>query len=113
MMPDNVQILRKNIIKNGIESCVDVLEAGVWKERSEMKVHGKSHQRNKLIHLEKLDKDTGLFVSTYSLDEILENWGYEPVDLLYITLNGAEIEALQGLNMKLDLMLYPYRTESP
>ena len=102
MMPDNVQILRKNIIKNGLESCVDVLEVGVWKERSEMKVLGKSRQRNTLIHLEKLDKETGLFVSTYSLDEILENWGYEPVDLLYITLNGAEIEALQGLKTKLD-----------
>lgn len=112
MMPDNVRILRKNIIKNGLESSIDVWEAGVWKEHSEMKVRGKSQQRNTLIYLEKLDEDTGVVVPTYSLDEILENWGHEPVDLLYITLNGAEIEALQGLNMKLDVMLYPYRTES-
>jgi FkbM family methyltransferase len=102
MMPDNVRILRKNIIENGLESCIDVLEAGIWKEHSKVKVYGKSRQRNTIIHLEKLDEDTGIVVPTYSLDEILENWGHEPVDLLYVTLNGAEIEALQGLNVKLN-----------
>jgi FkbM family methyltransferase len=97
MMPDNVEILRQNIKANNLESRATVVEAGVWKESGEVLVKGKGRQRNTLVDLEKLEEDLGFKARVDKLDHFLAEWGIDPIDLLFITVNGAEIEAIQGL----------------
>lgn len=98
MMPDNVEILRRNLQANNLQDRVSVIEAGVWKETDELFVKGKGRQRNTLVSLEKLQDDIGVKVRVDKLDILLSEWGIEPIDLLFITVNGAEIEAIEGLN---------------
>jgi FkbM family methyltransferase len=99
MMPQNVSILRKNIEVNHMQGVIDVMEAGVWDRDSKLEVAGKGRQRYSIANLDKLnDSPTDTVVDTLSLDTIIERWGQPRVDLLYITINGAEIEAVRGLN---------------
>ncbi len=98
MMPDNVEILRRNIKENNLEDRVSIIEAGVWKESGELFVKGKGRQRNTLVDLEKLQENTGVKARVDTLDSLLDEWGTEPIDLLFITVNGAEVEAIEGLN---------------
>jgi FkbM family methyltransferase len=98
MMPDNVEILRKNIKENGLENRIDVMEYGVWDSPGELEVRGKGRQRNTLIELDKLSNDTGVIAKVDTLDNLLDSWGKNHIDLIFITVNGAEVEALKGLD---------------
>ncbi len=101
MMPDNVEILRRNIRENGLQDIIDVIEAGVWSKPDRLVVKGKGRQRNTLVDLAKLEEEQGFDDPVDSLDNILENWGQPIVDLLFVTVNGAEVEALPGINHSL------------
>ncbi len=98
LVPENVQILQKNIVANNLEDRIEVLNCGVWHEPGVLEVKGKGFQRNTLVELEKLTDKTGLKIKVDNLDNILDKWGKKFVDLLFITINGAEIEAINGLN---------------
>lgn len=98
MMPNNVEILRRNIDENGLADRVRVVEAGVWKQPGTVVVKGKGRQRNTLVNLEKLSDNMGIEARVETLDNLLEEWGVQPIDLMFITVNGAEIETIQGLN---------------
>ncbi len=102
MMPDNVEILRHNIKENGMEDIIDVIEAGVWKEADRIAVKGKGRQRNTLLDMEKLDKATDVTARVDSLDVLLDEWGQEIVDFIFVTINGAEIEALEGMKSSVE-----------
>ncbi len=102
MMPDNIEILRRNVKENGLKACVDIVESGVWNEKCEIKVMGKGRQRNSLVPIDKIGEDAKLTVPVNSLDNILKSWGEKTIDFLVITVNGAEVEVLQGLEGELD-----------
>lgn len=101
MMPRNVEILRRNVEANDLGERISILEAGVWNEAGEVEVWGKGRQRNSLVPLEHIKVDTGVMVRVDTLDVLLDQWGRPFIDLLYVTINGAEIEALQGLVRRL------------
>ena len=94
----NVEILRKDIKENGLENRIDVMEYGVWDSPGELEVRGKGRQRNTLIELDKLSNDTGVIAKVDTLDNLLDSWGKNHIDLIFITVNGAEVEALKGLD---------------
>ena len=98
MMPDNVEILRRNIKENDLEHRIDVMEYGVWDSPGELEVRGKGRQRNTLIELEKLSDDAGVIAKVDTLDNLLDSWEQIHVDLIFITVNGAEVEAIRGLD---------------
>ena len=98
MMPDNVSILRRNIEERGLENRVDVMEFGVWKESGEMRIRGKGRQRNTLVDLTNLSGDMGIVAKVESLDTLLDEWDQPAIDLLYVTVNGTEIETIMGLD---------------
>jgi FkbM family methyltransferase len=97
MMPNNTEILRRNIEENSLSHRVSIIEAGIWKEPGKLTVKGKGRQRNTLVKLEKLQDNTGIEVRVDTLDNLLNEWGIKPIDLLFLTVNGAEIEAIEGL----------------
>jgi len=104
MMPDNAEILRRNIKENGLCDVIDVIEAGVWKEAGTMPVKGKGRQRNSLLKIDKLDQDRDVIARVDTLDAFVNEWGQPYVDLVFMTLNGAEVEALQGMSSSLQVV---------
>lgn len=102
MIPQNVAILRKNVAANGLDGVIDVVEAGIWSTPSQMRVRGMGRQRNSLVSLEKLDVEQDLDVNVDTLDNFITRWGVNRVDLVFLTVNGAEIEALHGFNSTVD-----------
>ncbi len=102
MMPDNVQVLRRNVKENNLDKCIDIVECGVWNEKGETLVMGKGRQRNSLVPLDQLKPDIVISVPVNSLDNILQSWGKDIIDFLVLTVNGAEVEALRGLDTMLN-----------
>lgn len=98
MMPENCRIFRRNIEENGLQDRITLIEAGVWSAPDRLKIWGKGRQRNSLHPLEKIKVDTNTSAPVDSIDNHLEAWGRPSIDLLYITVNAAEIEALEGLD---------------
>lgn len=97
MMPRNVGILGRNVEANDLSGRVSIIEAGVWNEAGVIDVWGKGRQRNSLVPLEHIKVDTGVKARVDTLDRLLDEWGRPAIDLLYVTINGAEVEALEGL----------------
>ena len=103
MMPDNIEVLRKNIQANGLGSCINVINCGVWSSSGETEVMGKGRQRNSIASIDKLsNSNMRITVRTDSLDNILHSWGEKVIDFLALTLNGAEVEALHGLEKEIN-----------
>jgi FkbM family methyltransferase len=117
MMPDNLEILSKNVKENDLSDCVHIVESGVWNAPGYVTVKGKGRQRNSLVNLEKINVELDIKVKTETLDTILSQWGVFPIDFLMITVNGAEIEVLEGLGKMLDdikiiFVACPYSTRN-
>jgi len=101
IMPENLPILKRNIADNGMEGVIDVMHCGVWNEPGSLAVKGMGRQRNSLVSIDHLDRDNETTVPTDTLDNILVRWNQPKIDFMIITVNGAEIEVLQGLNKEL------------
>lgn len=102
MMPDNMEILRRNVVENNLENSIDLVEAGAWNKAGHQMVVGKGFQQNSLVHIDGREFKEIKQVPTKTLDDILSNWGETEVDFLDIRVNGAEIEVIEGLNQSLD-----------
>lgn len=98
MMPDNVEILRRNVSENGLDGVIEIVEAGVWNAPGTLPVKGKGRQRNSLLEIDKIDVDRDVEVRVDRLDTLIAEWGVPMVDLVFMTINGAEIEAVEGLD---------------
>lgn len=96
MMPDNFEILRRNVEENKLGHCIDIVHAGVWNAPGKHTIVGKGRQRNSLVPLDTLTNPLDITVPTLTLETCLNDWGRSPIDLVYMTINGAEYEGLQG-----------------
>lgn len=96
MMPENCAILRRNVVENGLGHIIDVKAAGVWNEGGTRKIYSKGRQRNSIVPIEKLNDGKVVEVEVATLNDIVRDWGVVPVDLVLVTVNGAEIEVLEG-----------------
>jgi len=100
MMPDNYEILRKNIVENGLADVVDTRLVGVWSSRGSVSGVGKGRQRRSLHHLEQLGRGESFDAQVDTLDGIVESWQRKSVNLVFATINGAEVEMLKGFSFK-------------
>jgi FkbM family methyltransferase len=98
MMPENCEILRRNIVENGFEKVIDVRAVGVWREAGTFEVYSKGRQRNSVLPIDKLEDGTRILASLETLDRIIDEWGVSPVDLVFVTVNGAEVQVLEGFH---------------
>lgn len=100
MIPENADILRINVDANKLSNEIDVIESGVWFKKDSILVRGKGRQRNTLVKLDKLDNSLEIVVQVDTLDNFINNWNEPFIDLVFMTINGAEVEALEGLQQK-------------
>jgi FkbM family methyltransferase len=98
MMPDNCAILRRNIVENGFEKIVDLRNVGVWRESGTVEIYSKGRQRNSIGPIDKLQGGTRMLASVESLDRIIGDWGVKPIDLVFVTVNGAETQILESFH---------------
>lgn len=101
IMPENIPILKRNIAENGLENVIDVMHCGVWNEPGELKVKGMGRQRNSLVSIDHLEGEKETIVPTDTLDNILARWNQPKIDFMVITVNGAEVEVLKGLDREI------------
>lgn len=96
LMPNNTDILYRNIEENGMKDCIDIVHAGVWSAPGVMSVKGKGRQRNSLLTIENLNVEQNINVRVDSVHNFINEWDQPMVDLVYMTINGAEIEGIKG-----------------
>lgn len=93
---DNVRLLKKNIEANKIRNTI-IVPLGVWKEKTVLDFYRKKgDQQSSSILLAGHDKEK-MELAVDSLDNILAEHKINIVNFMIIQLNGAEIEALEGL----------------
>ena len=89
----NFEILTKNCIVNNLKQ-VDLVEAAVWKENTELKFIAQGGMDSKISE----GADAGITVKAYSLITYLQ----EPVDFLKLDIEGAEYKVLRNIEGNLD-----------
>ncbi|MCP9487662.1 MAG: FkbM family methyltransferase [Gaiellaceae bacterium MAG52_C11] len=101
LLPDNCELMARNFAENGFDNAVIVPE-GVWNEPDRIEVMGKGRQRHTLVDIDggRLSEGTGYLAPVNPLDHILERFlpADATIDFMYMSVNGAEIEALDGLH---------------
>jgi FkbM family methyltransferase len=110
IMPENFEIFKKNIQVNNLTGTMSVVHSGAWFEEGELDVHVGGTVRNSLVAFSEESKEfEKQAVPVNTLDNILRNW--EPnscIDFIDIRVNGAEYEALQGLDEQLGRIRYMF-----
>lgn len=95
-IPENIAILRKNISDNDL-SNVQIIPKGVWKQKDQLSFQQRStDNQSGSVYLHYNENENQL-LEVDSLDNILTASEVSNVNFMVIQLNGAELEALQGL----------------
>ncbi len=98
LMPENCEILRKTIKANGLDNVIEVMPVGVWKKSGTVEVFSKGRQRNSILPIDKLENGERYNLPVMSINEIVQKWGVTPIDLAFVTINGAELEVLSAFD---------------
>lgn len=93
-------LLVTNIETNGIGN-VTPLRRAVWNEETELELQSGYAQANSLVS-EVHSTTESYRVRTISIDQIARKFNLDRVDMISLTLNGAEIEALDGAEFVLN-----------
>ncbi len=86
--------LKRNIETNGIGN-VTVLHRALWNKAATLNLETGFAQSNTLVK-EVYSGERTQVVDTITVDQIVERYSLKKVDMLSLTLNGAEVEALEG-----------------
>jgi FkbM family methyltransferase len=94
----NLSFLKRNIEENGLENVV-VVPKGVWSRKDKLKllISSRSSEGNSFGKDDFMgDKSTDVEVD--SLDNILQELGINRINFIKMNIEGAEIEALKGMD---------------
>lgn len=91
---DCYALLERNIAENAVAN-VTPLHRAVWDTASELAFESDYAQANSLIREVQKGRER-YTVRTITVDGAVEHFGLEKLDMLSLTLNGAEVEALRG-----------------
>ena len=94
-------VLTRNLEANGADN-VTPLHAAIWNQVGEMELESGYAQDNSLVTNLVLDGTRRQSVETVTIDSLVERFDLDPVTMLSLTVNGAEVEALQGAENTLD-----------
>jgi FkbM family methyltransferase len=100
----NSEILKANIVENGLGDAITPVHAGLWSETGEgVQKHSFSTRR----FLEATDRwESSMLneeaVALLTIDDLLDRHEVDVADFLNIQVNGAEIQVLKGFNRTRD-----------
>ncbi len=98
--PRNQAMFEKNILRNGIQN-VHLVPRAIWSNRGQQEIYWNDSQLNSLVDGIVAQKNTRT-VETDSVDNIVSDLELKAVSLVSLTVNGAEIEALHGMQETLN-----------
>ena len=93
------ELLNKNMQYINVEN-VTTIHRAVWNKELELDLQSDFAQANSLLSEVHKGKTTER-VRTTTIDKIVDDYNLEQVDMLSLTLNGAEVEALEGAKQTL------------
>lgn len=93
---DCFRVLEKNLIENNIGNVTPVNRA-LWNDVVEIEMESGPAQANSLVK-EVVIGDKKKIVKTITIDTLAEQMGISRIDMMSLTLNGAEVETLNGAN---------------
>jgi FkbM family methyltransferase len=110
---DNLKFLRKNIQDNKLHNVVIVPKA-IWSSQGKLKFFiAERTGRHGLINDKDQDPNKFIEVEVDTLDNILKDVGISKIDFIKMDIEGAEVEAYQGMketlknnNVKLAIAAY-------
>ncbi len=102
MMPDNAMMMDRNVQANGLEDSLSTVHCGLWNEPGEVTATSKAYQQNSLVELDGRKYPNKVTVKTDTLDNIFDRLNVETVDFLNMQINGAELEAVEGLKRRIN-----------
>jgi len=88
-------VLTQNLTANGADN-VTPLHAAIWNQEGKMELESGYAQDNSLVTNLVLDGKRRQSVETISVDGLVDRFDLDRVTMLSLTVNGAEVEALQG-----------------
>jgi FkbM family methyltransferase len=91
---DCFAILQRNLAHNKIAN-IQAIEAAIWREEGSLTLERSFAQANTLVS-EVAQGQERAEVETVSIDHLCARLGIQRLDMLSLTLNGAEVEALEG-----------------
>lgn len=100
MMPGNEALMRRNIAANALEPRMASFHCGVWSAPGTVAANSSGRQRNSLVEIDQRAFKDRAQVPVDTLDNLIDRSGAPHVDFLNMQVNGAEIEALQGLQRR-------------
>ena len=94
------RIFDRNMEANGRPTNIKLLRCGVWNEKGEMQLHvGTIHRQDNTLRCNSfLQSEDTITVLTATIDSIVEQQNLQRVDLVSLTINTAEVEAIQGMD---------------
>ena len=98
--PTAQRILRKNLVENNITN-ISVAAKAIWNEVGLRQYKLSGNQANTLVEGILQSPVKEITVEADSIDNLLQAHELESIDIVSITLNGAEVEALQGMEKTL------------
>lgn len=98
MMPDNYALLEKNVVENGLEGQVMPVRCAVSNRSGVVEARRKHRQQATVATVDGLKLPNTETVEMDTLANVLDRSGVQRVDLLNVQVNGAELEALEGLD---------------
>jgi FkbM family methyltransferase len=97
--PDNQEILRRNVAANNLQNVVTVPKA-IWNQQGIISMQRSGRQANSIVDGIVSPMNT-IAVETITVDNLLSDLGMTHVDIMSVTINGAELEAVPGMNTAL------------
>ena len=111
-IPQNADVLRRNVEINGLGSAITVVECGVWNKCGRMPIFGDGETRFALTRVDQMNQnDLSFEVETNTLDELLKKWDEPKIDFLDIQVNGAEAEVIEGLDTEVTCPHYMVQSQ--
>ncbi|MDB4470712.1 FkbM family methyltransferase [Deltaproteobacteria bacterium] len=104
--PDNFELLRRNIVDNQLDSITTPVHCAVWNKDGQVPMMSKTRMKNTIVDTDELPLEYSDTAPAKTLDTIIDEYALETVDFLNLQLNGAEIEAIEGLQRNFHKVRY-------
>ncbi|MEE2789365.1 MAG: FkbM family methyltransferase [Myxococcota bacterium] len=99
-IPDNYLVLRENLRQNYPETATAV-HCGIWREPGVRTAYRQALQANSFVPSSLGGAYHGVDVPTESVDSLVQKYQIGSIDLLIVTINGAELDAFEGMTQSL------------
>lgn len=101
--PDTLWLLNENLRRNQIEN-VEVIPKAIWHKPGDTLDFYKTDRQANSVITDIVSSTAKVAVQTTTVDEIIHMRGKEQVDHISLTVNGAEVEAVEGMKRTLSAM---------